>query len=94
MMMGFGFFGLFLILFFFIITIVAALAAISWLFPRPLSTPHNSRVCIHPPAESNMRFTSYVNGDAETPMDILKRRYARGEITREEYETMKKDILA
>ena len=29
---------------------------------------------------------------AETPLDILKRRYARGEITREEFEEMKRDL--
>ena len=28
----------------------------------------------------------------ESPLDILKRRYAKGEITSEEYEKMKKDI--
>ena len=30
----------------------------------------------------------------ETPMDILKKRYARGEITKEEYEQTKKDLQA
>lgn len=30
----------------------------------------------------------------ETPMDILKRRYAKGEITKEDYDKMKKDIDA
>ncbi len=30
----------------------------------------------------------------ETPLDILKKRYARGEITREEYEQMKRDLEA
>jgi putative membrane protein len=30
--------------------------------------------------------------DAETPLDILKKRYARGEIGKEEFEEMKKDL--
>lgn len=30
---------------------------------------------------------------SETPMDIVKRRYAEGEITREEFEQMKKDLV-
>jgi putative membrane protein len=28
----------------------------------------------------------------ETPLEILKKRYARGEITREDFERMKKDV--
>ena len=39
--------------------------------------------------------TKKTNGPAtpsENPIEILKKRYAKGEITREEYEKMKKDI--
>ncbi len=33
-------------------------------------------------------------GQNESPMDILKKRYARGEINAEEYARMKKDLEA
>jgi len=32
-------------------------------------------------------------GSSETPLDILKKRYARGEISKEEFESMKKDLI-
>jgi putative membrane protein len=30
--------------------------------------------------------------EVESPLDILKRRYAKGEITKDEYEQMRKDV--
>jgi putative membrane protein len=32
------------------------------------------------------------DGDSETPLEILQKRYARGEITKEEYEEIKRDL--
>ena len=33
-------------------------------------------------------------GDSDTALEILKKRYVKGEITKEEFDRMKKDILS
>ena len=38
------------------------------------------------------RNQQFNNKDSETPLDIITRRYAKGEITKEEFEEMKNKI--
>ena len=76
MMMGFGFFGLVFMLFFWGALIVGAILLVKYLFQSnqqqsPPSSPQSSKI---------------------NPQEILEQRYARGEITREQFETMKQDL--
>lgn len=41
---------------------------------------------------SGLNFGQGTEPPREDPLDILKQRYARGEITREEYESMREDL--
>ena len=47
----------------------------------------------HKPGESNSaNYLDRASHEEDSPIDILKKRYARGEIDREEYEAKKKDL--
>ena len=40
----------------------------------------------------NAKAKGGTGGAGETPLDILKKRYARGELTKEDYDRMKKEL--
>ena len=83
MMMGFGGFGLILLFFFFVMVIGIAFALVNFLFPRATNLNSQHRIKHYPSAVAGT-----------TPLEILNQRYASGELTKEEYTTMKDDILA
>ena len=80
-MMGFGFggFGLIFMLIFWVAIIALAVWLLSNLFPRATSTS----------ASQPMVHGANQNGSA---LEILKQRYARGEISQAEYEEMRRAL--
>ena len=80
-MMGFGFGGLgfILMIFFWVAIIGLAVWLLSSLFPRAKGT-------------SSPLFTAQHNDPSESPLEILKQRYARGEIPKAEYEGVRRDL--
>lgn len=78
MMTGFdmGFGGIWMILFW-VVIIGLAVWLLGNLFPRTTSAP---------PAQRSS------NEVSESPLEILKQRYARGELSKEEYETIRHDL--
>jgi len=79
-MMGFGFGGPLSMLILLVAVVGLAMWLISALFPRVTSSTGSSAP---PPVQSTH----------ETALDILKKRYARGELTPDEYKDMLNDLL-
>lgn len=80
-MMGMGFegFGLILMILFWVMVVAAALWLVSRLFPLTLGQPS-------PPPNDEQKPL------ASSPLEILKQRYARGEITKSEYLEMRNTL--
>lgn len=79
MMMGGGILAGFVLLIVFVLVVIGIVLAVIWV--------------IRQNAGSSMNRTSFTpNKSHDDALDILKRRYASGEITKEQYEEMKKDI--
>jgi putative membrane protein len=70
---GMGWFGMVLMMVFWIAAIVGVIILIRWLW---ISTGKKGRG----------------TSQEDSPLEILKRRYARGEINKEEFEQKKKDL--
>jgi putative membrane protein len=81
-MMGFGYgfgFGWIMMVLFWAVVIGLAVWLLSLLFPRAAhSSPANG--------------TPQQTGALVSPTEILKQRYARGEITKEQFEQMRRDL--
>nr|WP_290667079.1 SHOCT domain-containing protein [Ardenticatena sp.] len=82
----FGFGGLWMILFW-VILILLVVWIITRLFPQIQIGNETLR-------QTGPGYANAPHAQAETPLDILKKRYARGEITREEFERMRQDLEA
>jgi putative membrane protein len=76
--MGFGGFGLILMILFWVLVVAAALWLVSRLFPLTLGQPS-------PPNDEHKPL-------ANSSLETLKQRYARGEITKSEYLEMRNTL--
>jgi putative membrane protein len=80
-MMGFGGLGMLAMMFFWVFVVVLAVWLLSRLFPSVAG-------------DSTNRGSQQGRGTSTTALDILKQRYARGEISRVEYEDMRQGLQA
>jgi len=81
-MMSFGYsgFGIILMILFWAVIIVVAVWVLSKLFPQVTSFTA-------PPSNGKR------SEPAENPLDILKQRYARGELNQTQYDEMRRQLL-
>jgi putative membrane protein len=79
--LGFSLFGLLIMIIFWLAVIGLAVWLLASLFPQ---ISNNSL----PPSEK------WHNDRPETALEILRQRYVRGEISRAEFEKMRRDLLA
>jgi len=82
MMMGFGYggFGMVLMILFWVVIVLIAVWLVSRLFPQVTG--------FTAPPSSGKR-----SEPTESPTDILKQRYARGELNQVEYDEMRRKLL-
>ena len=85
MHMGYGGWGFLLTIVLWIGLIALGIWLLARLFPRAADGNHSR----YSPGASYREAPS-----AETPLQILQKRYARGEITKEEYETIRQDLAS
>jgi putative membrane protein len=79
MMLGTGFIVTLVILFILLLLIIAAVGVVYWVVRQKSGASGREM-------EARPKFSG------EGPLDILRRRYASGEIDREEFEQMKRDL--
>ena len=77
-MMLFGGFGMLLTLVFILVIILGAMWGLARLFPQSGTGPSSAE--------------TYRSDRGGSALDILKERYAKGEITKTEYEEMRRDL--
>ena len=70
-------------MFFWILVLIAVVLLIRWLV-----TAGGNRT----PVSQNPQTPQTPHGTVESALDILKKRYARGEITKEQFELMRRDL--
>ncbi len=85
---GMGLVGMLIMIVFWALVVAGAI----WLITRLLPRGQGYSAHMSAPTSASAPWTA--PAPQETPLDILKRRYASGEITKAEYDQMRQDILA